>query len=91
MRAHRVDPRQVAFDQQRFLGVVGGAGQDVAVGIADERSAQNSMPPSKPVRLTAATNRPLAIAWLRIIVSQAACWLAPYSCFSACSQPMAVG
>ena len=35
-----------------------------------------------PVRLAAATNTPLAMAWLRIIVSQAECWLAPYSAFS---------
>ena len=60
-------------------------------GSATNDAPQNSMPPSVPTRFTAATNTPLAIAWLRIIVSQAECWLAPYSAFSACSQPIAVG
>ncbi len=55
---------------------------------------QNSRPASTPVRFTAATNRPLAIAWLRIIaflrgvLLRRSRILVP---FSACNQPMAVG
>ena len=66
-----------------------------AKGSLTKDAPQNSMPPagepSWPTRLTAATKTPLAMAWLRIIVCQAACWLAPYCCFSSGSQPIAVG
>ena len=64
-------------------------------GSATKLPPQNSMPPagspSWPTRLTAQTYTPLAMAWLRWIVSQAACCCAPYSAFSGGSQPMAVG
>ena len=44
-------------------------------GSATNDAPQNSIPSSFPTRFTATTNTPLAIAWLRIMVSQAACWL----------------
>ena len=48
-------------------------------------------PGSWPTRFTAATNTPLAMAWLRWMVFQASRWAAPYCAFSCGCQPMAVG
>ena len=76
--AHHVDERQVALDDQHLFALAG-ARQHDAVGVGHEAPAPELDPvgsacPSWPTRLTAATNTPLAMAWLRCIVSQAACW-----------------
>ena len=77
MGAGRVDQAQIAFHDQQRLVVVRRSGQHVAVRIGDERRAPELQLAFGPTRLGAATNTPLAMAWLRIIVSQAACWLGP--------------
>src|SRR6266487_169410 len=46
---------------------------------------------STPTRFTAATQQPLAIAWLRWIVFQASSCCSPYCSFSDGCQPIAVG
>ena len=83
VRAHDVDLVEVALDQQRLLVVVRCRGP-ARCRWDRRRTTRPRIRASlrMPVRLTAATNTPLAIAWLRIIVSQAECWLAPYSAFS---------
>ena len=59
----------------------------VPPGSQTQPAPQNSMArgkaPSCPIRLTAATYTPLAMAWLRWIVSHAECGLAAHSAFSA--------
>src|SRR5690606_16449488 len=59
-------------------------------------SATNDWPqkvsrPSTPMRFTATTNTPLAIAWPRWTVSQASCSAASHSGRTPVSQPIAVG
>ena len=81
MRAHGVDLRQDRIPRAMFLPRRARRGPECCR--SDRRRTRRPkirFRPSTPVRLAAATNTPLAIAWLRIIVSQAACWLAPNSC-----------
>ena len=96
MRARGLDRAEIARHHQDLLALGAARASTCPAGSTTKLWPQNSMPSppgcgSWPTRFGTATKTPLAIAWLRCIVSHAACCASPYCAFSDGCQPIAVG